>query len=162
MRFLASLGVIILLAGSSPAQAQSRPISVRVNGTLVRFPSVQPDTIEGRVMVPLRGILERLGADVEWNAEDRSLVATRGDRDVYLPVGSRLAQVEGRPVRLEAPALLVGDSILVPLRFIAESLGAEVKWDYRTQTVHVSTTSRFADDPSPRPGRAHRTPRKAP
>ena len=160
MRFVRPLVVLILVAFVSPASAQSKPISVRVNGTLVRFPGVKPDTIEGRVMVPLRGVLERLGASVEWNAEDRSLVATRGDRDVYLPVGSRLAQVEGRPVRLESPALLVGGSILVPLRFIAESLGAEVKWDYRTQTVHVSTTSRFADDPRPRPARAHRTPKE--
>ena len=159
MRFLGPMIGIVFLATIPSALAQSRQISVRVNGTLVSFPGVQPDTIEGRVMVPLRGVLERLGASVEWNADDRSLVATRGDRDVYLPVGSRLAQVEGRPVRLEAPAILVEGSILVPLRFIAESLGAAVKWDYRTQTVHVSTTSRFADNSRSLRSRAHRSPR---
>ncbi len=157
MRFLGPMIGIVLLAGIPSALAQSRAISVRVNGAVVRFPGVQPDTVEGRVMVPLRGVLERLGASVEWNADDRSLVATRGDRDVYLPVGSRLAQVEGRPVRLDAPAILVGGSILVPLRFIAESLGAAVKWDYRTQTVHVSTTSRFARHSPRLSTRAHRS-----
>src|SRR5437870_2973936 len=99
--FFALLFVMVAAA----ALGESRPISVRVNGALVRFGDVRPQTLEGRVMVPLRGILERLGAAVMWNAEDRSLIATRGDRDVYLPVGSRLAQVEGRPVSLDSPAL---------------------------------------------------------
>ena len=145
MKLVGTLASLTLLLISGPSYAETTPITVRVNGTQLSFRGVSPQTIEGRVMVPLRTVLEKLGATVEWNADDRSLVATRGGRDVYLPVGSRLAQVEGRPVSLEAPAVLSRGTTLVPLRFIAESLGAEVKWDYRTQTVYVSTLSSFAD-----------------
>jgi hypothetical protein len=134
-----------------PAYGQ-QPIKVLVNGRAVQFGFVKPHVIEGRVMVPLRGVLQRLGATVTWNPEDRSLTALRGDRDVYLPVGSRLAQVEGRPISLEAPARIVRGTIVVSLQSISESLGAEVTWDYKTQTVKISTMGRFTRGiPSIRP-----------
>jgi hypothetical protein len=95
-------------------------------------------------MIPVRAVLEKLGAQVQWHKEERAVTAARGDRDVFLPVGSRLAQVEGRPFRLDAPAVIVRGVLLVPMQVISDSLGADVKWDYRTQTVRISTAALFA------------------
>ena len=55
----------------------------------------QPAVMQnGRVLVPLRGIFERLGAEVVYLAESRSIKATRGRTQVELQLGSRSAMVD--------------------------------------------------------------------
>ena len=48
--------------------------------------------------------------------------------------------MNGRDVELDVPAKVVNGSTLVPVRFIAESLGAEVLWDQESKTVLVNST----------------------
>lgn len=50
-------------------------------------------------------------------------------RTVKLQVGSTRAQIDGEVKTLDVPPQLVGGRTMVPLRFVAEALGAEVKWD---------------------------------
>lgn len=57
--------------------------------------------------------------------------------DITLPVGSTTATVSGETVTLDVPAQIVDGRTMVPLRFIAESLGMEVHWDNATKTVHI-------------------------
>lgn len=46
--------------------------------------------------------------------------------------------VAGRTVRLDAPPLISGGRVMVPLRFFAERLGLEVAWDEAGRTAIVS------------------------
>ena len=48
---------------------------------------------------------------------------------VVLHLGQTVATVNGAEVTLDAPAQVVGGATMVPLRFVASSLGAEVKYD---------------------------------
>jgi hypothetical protein len=89
--------------------------------------------------VPLRGIFESLGAQVNWDASTRTITATKGDTDVQLGIGDHRATVNGRAVYLDAPAMILGGSTMVPLRFVGEALGADVKWFEATQTVSITT-----------------------
>ncbi len=132
-----------LLAAASCMAAQADNIAVRVNGDRVYFHGTQPRQINGRVMVPLRGVLEQLGANVEWNASADTVVATRGNTEINLPIGSRFATVNGREVRLDVPAMTLGGSTMVPLRFVSESLGANVVWLSQTQTVMIDSPGTF-------------------
>jgi len=90
-------------------------------------------------MVPLRGIFESLGARVDWNESQQSISATRGNTEVQLAIGNQNATVNGRNVYLDTPAMILHGSTMVPLRFVSESLGADVKWFDATQTVAIST-----------------------
>ena len=47
------------------------------------------------------------------------------------------ASVNGEVTELDVPARLVDGRTLVPLRFVSEALGAQVKWDDPTQTVTI-------------------------
>jgi hypothetical protein len=49
-----------------------------------------------------------------------------------------MAWVNGEEVALEAPPVLRGGRTLVPIRFIAESLGAEVEWDAARRAVVIT------------------------
>jgi hypothetical protein len=113
-------------------------VKVFVKGKKVPF-DVEPFiTPEGRTMVPLRAIVEALGADVKWDGESRLVTVIKGDVTIVLPVGSLRATVNGAEVALDVPAVIVGNRTMVPLRFLSESLGAQVGWFSRGQVVSVN------------------------
>ncbi|HKE37528.1 MAG TPA: copper amine oxidase N-terminal domain-containing protein, partial [Candidatus Baltobacteraceae bacterium] len=95
-----------------------------------------PGPIErtGRVFVPMRSIFERMGATVVYS--NGNINATRGRTTVALVIGSTSANVDGRVVQLDVAPFIVGATTFVPLRFIAQSLGANV--DYRNNTVYIT------------------------
>lgn len=129
--------------------AQAQDINVRVDGELVRFSGIGPQQVQGRVMVPLRGVLEKLGAQVGWVQSTRTVFASKGNMDLQLQIGSRVARVNGRDVTLDVPAMTLAGSTMVPLRFVGETLGADVRWNGATQTVSINTTGQPGNDTPP-------------
>ncbi len=137
----------VLLTAAIPSWGQG--ISVRVNGDPVVFSGTGPVSIDGRVLVPLRGVLEKMGAFVEWNPAMRMVGAQRGTTNVQLKIGARSATVNGNQVGLDVPAMVMSGSTMVPLRFVGEALGAGVVWDVTTRTVDISTTADAAEGTPP-------------
>lgn len=108
----------------------------------------QPPIMQGgRVLVPLRGIFENLGADVVYLAPTRSIKATRGSTQVELTLGSRSALIDGQTRYLDVPATSYSGRTLVPLRFISEALGAEVDWQAATRTVAITSSTTQVREP---------------
>ena len=127
---------VSLLAGTAPgAQAQGSPVTIIVNGQTVNFDQ-PPLERAGRVFVPLRGVFERLGASVVYSGG--LINATGNGRNVSLRIGSTQATVNGQPVMVDVAPFLVGARTLVPLRFIAQSLGATVDYNDSNRTVAIN------------------------
>jgi|GEM_PF-6389152 len=120
-------------------------VRVRVNGTRVDFPGQGAILENDRVLVPLRGVFEQLGADVRWDRESNTVTATRGRRDIVLRLDRPRAQVNGRAMRLDQPAQVINGRALVPLRFLSESLGATVDWNATNLTVNIASRDRDLD-----------------
>lgn len=133
--WLIVLGLFLVAASACSAQ----PIRVTVDGAPVQFERVGPQVVQGRVLVPLRGVFEQMGAFVDWVPATRTVLAQRGDRDIVLRIGSRTALINQQPVTLDVPATIIAGTTMVPLRFIGEALGADVQWDAATRTVAVTT-----------------------
>ncbi len=100
---------------------------------------VMPVIIEGRTLVPLRGIFEALGARVGWEAETRTITGAKDDKTIVLQPDNLLASVSGKEVTLDVPPKIISDRTMVPVRFISEALGAEVGWDDATRTVTITS-----------------------
>jgi len=90
-------------------------------------------------MVPMRAIFEELGAYVHWTDSTQTVDATKGDTSVRLRIGDTVANVNGREVNLDQPPRIIGGSTMVPLRFVSESLGADVDWRASDETVLITT-----------------------
>ena len=120
--------------------ASAQRIQVTVDGEPVRFQGQQPTYMDGRVLVPLRGVFEEMGAYVQWDSAARMVVATSGNTDVRLRIGDRQAQVNGQWQTLDVPARIVNGSTMVPLRFVSEALGADVMWNAQNSEVIITTT----------------------
>ncbi|MBQ3615054.1 MAG: copper amine oxidase N-terminal domain-containing protein, partial [Anaerotignum sp.] len=56
---------------------------------------------------------------------------------IVIYIGQAFALVNGEPVQLDAPAFIANDRTYLPLRFIAENLGAEVVWNGANNTVTI-------------------------
>ena len=121
------------MAGAAGAQDGVR---VRINGQPFRS-QVAPLTENGRVLVPMRAIFEELGARVDYNNYDRSIVARRGGTVVRMNLGRDRAFVDRQSVRLDVPAQSYAGRTLVPLRFVSEALGANVDYDSYRQLVSI-------------------------
>lgn len=142
----AALGFGLLLATvvSVPAAAQS--VSVVLDGQTMSFD--QPPIVQaGRVFVPLRGIFEQLGASVVY--ANGQINATGRGSTVSLTIGSTQATVDGQPTTLDVAPFVVGSRTMVPLRFIAQSLGARVNWDDNTSTVTINSGRAAAPEQNP-------------
>ncbi len=131
---------ILLSAGMARAQViREGDIAVTINGQPVQFADIGPQQIEGRTMVPIRGVLEKLGADISFNNATETVRASTATTDIRLRIGARRALVNGNPVALDTPAQMIQDHTFVPLRFLSEALGAEVRWDEVNRTVVITT-----------------------
>ncbi len=104
--------------------------------------SDSPATIvNGRTLVPMRAIFEKLGCEIEWDGETSTVTGRRlnAGGDTYtvikLTIDDTTAYLNDTPITLDSPATLINSRTMVPVRFIAESLGATVEWDPISQTV---------------------------
>ena len=136
-RSAVGVGALLLLSAGSVAAQQ---INVTVNGSPVVFQGLGPLQVQGRTLVPVRGVLEKLGATVAWVPSSQSVIASTPTMDIQLHLGDRQATVNGKQVTLDVPAQEISGHTMVPLRFLGEALGGTVKWDDVTRTVAIFTT----------------------
>ncbi|WP_296969466.1 copper amine oxidase N-terminal domain-containing protein [Tepidanaerobacter sp. EBM-38] len=104
-----------------------------------------------RTLVPIRFIAEAMGANVEYeHSEQKVTISSKEEREleIVLKIGDNQAFVNGVPMFLDVPAMLHKDRTLVPIRFIAEAMGANVEYEHSEQKVTIQLTSRspFADN----------------
>jgi hypothetical protein len=121
----------------SAAFAAAQEIGVQVNNEDVVFPRQQPVYTSGRVLVPLRGVFEKMGATVQWHPTTRTVTAMKGSTDVSLKIGEKAAVVDGQTLVLDVPAQVINGSTMVPIRFLSETLGAQVTWNDATHMVMI-------------------------
>lgn len=120
-----------------PDNARVAPIRVTVNGEQVDFSRAEPTMVSGRVLVPMRSVFNQLGVALVWDAPSRSVTARLGERTVVLPLNSTNALVNGQEVPLDVPARIHNGRTMVPLRFLAESLQASVRWIPASRIVQI-------------------------
>jgi hypothetical protein len=130
----------LLTLATPAALAQGSGINVTVDGEVVNFVGQQPLEQAGTVLVPLRGVFEKLGAQVAYDGATKTILAVKGSTSVSLTLGSNAAVVNGGIRTLTRPAQAVNGTTLVPLRFVSEALGAGVNWRAASRTVVISTT----------------------
>ncbi len=135
-------------AGTSGAGASTTTppdITVKLNGQVV-MQGVATVVENGRVLIPLRDILDGLGAKVDWLPDTREAIITGGSHTITLKVGDSTAVVDGKEIAMDAPARISDGRILVPLRFLSENIGAKVIWVDETNTIEVLDLSKLSPD----------------
>lgn len=127
-------------AAPPPAKGQPGPpdkIKIFIRGQL--FDTDVPPVLEnGRILLPLRELVEALGATVTWDGQGKGTVAIKkGEITVKLQIQSKVARKNGKALQIDVPAKVHKGRTMVPARFLSQSLGAEVRWDASSNSVWI-------------------------
>lgn len=125
--------VLKIKIGSKTVYVNDKPVQIEAAPWI--------DKKSGRAMVPLRVIVEAFGATVEYRyisfGDERVSIIFKLKR-IDLRIGSNIAYVEGLPVRLDAPPVIINGRTFVPIRFIMETFGAKVDWDPFSSEITIT------------------------
>ncbi len=114
-------------------------ISVYLDNEKIQF-DVAPLLVNGRTMVPMRAIFEKLGAVVYWDNNNRTAIAQKGNITVSIAIDETTLYKNGEAIIFDVPAQLIAGRTLVPLRAVSEAFDCEVFWNGDTQTVNISSS----------------------
>ncbi len=111
-------------------------VNVVVNGTPIESKGI---IIDGRTMMPVRGVFEELGFEVNWDNATKTATLTKSVVTVKMTNGDKGFTVNGKEIVPDVPQQIVDGSFMLPLRAVAEAIGARVNWDGATSTATIST-----------------------
>ncbi len=147
---LVAIALMVPLIGGALTASADADVSVTVDGRKVVFPDAKPFIDEnGRTLIPVRFVTEDLGATVEWNAQDREVYITKDGVNIMIRIGQEMILVNGRTKAMDTKAIIKEDRTYVPIRYVAEELGATVGWDASTRTVIITTVKDVEPTPTP-------------
>ncbi|MBQ7821924.1 MAG: DUF4886 domain-containing protein [Clostridia bacterium] len=144
LSFILAVMIIFSSLFSNALLAVDDQVTVTLDGEVLEF-DVPGRLIDGRTMVPLRGIFEALDATVRWVPETREIISHRGFDTIRLTIDSPELYKNGENIyTMDVPATIIeenGESrTLVPVRAIAEAFGCGVGWDAETRTARITSS----------------------
>lgn len=137
------LAVVNATAGSATKRDAALVIgstAMKVNGAAVTM-DVAPYIKDGRTYLPLRYVANALGvadANILWDAATQKVTLIKGTTIVQLTIGSKILMVNGLSLTMDVAPEITSDRTCLPIRFVAQVLGATVGWDEATQTVTMN------------------------
>lgn len=91
---------------------------------------VAPLIINSRTMVPIRIVTETLGGSADWNGKAQVVTLNINGKTITMKIGVVLEKYDVAP-------LIIDNRTYVPIRFVAEELGATVDWNADTQEIVI-------------------------
>ena len=151
MKKLMLAALVFMLAWViAPVALQANEISVTIDGVTVDFDGQPPIIVDGRTLVPVRGVFEALGFEVEWQQETQTATLMSDEYIVIISIGNDIFTTNGEEMPLDVPAQIIEDRTLLPIRAVLESVGHYVGWNNATRTVIVETETSFISVRIPR------------
>lgn len=133
------LAAVLVLGMAPAALAATSDYTIKIDGQTVQS-ETPPMFVNGTTFVPVRVITEYLGADVSWNQTKQQATVKTAAYTVVFTVGSASYTVNGaaKTLATAVTADYVHQKTMIPLRGLAESIGAEVAYDANSKTVTVN------------------------
>lgn len=127
-----------ILAPVAQGLASTPVNTVKLDGQPINLVSA-PYVDGSQIMLPLRSLLEDMGAIVAWNQETlipptASLLGTT----VKVSPGSAAAEIDGREFGLSVAASDKGGRLYVPLDLIKAAYSLQADWDEATGTLSLA------------------------
>ncbi|MCX7745830.1 MAG: stalk domain-containing protein [Clostridia bacterium] len=135
-------GAIILYVGSSTAYINSEKTKIDVNDF-----DIKPVIRNGRTLLPIRFVSEKLGAKVSWNGDSGTAVISLGAKTAVLKPGENKMTVNSKQMVLDVPAQVINNRIFIPLRRLVEDV-LDKKIFYKNGVIIVSDYENIIDEAS--------------
>lgn len=132
---------IAMLMFAVPTMANDS-VTVYSNGNEVADKGV---IIEGRTMVPVRGVFEYMGYDVSWdsNTKTATLTNTKKSSTITLTNGESTFKVNDKVVTPDVPQQIVNGRFMLPLRAVGEAVDAKIGWLNESKIATINENNNF-------------------
>jgi len=115
---------------------------LQVNGSTITLQS-PPYFAEDTWLIPLKDAVKTLDCQIDWEGKTKSITVIRGPQYAKLQIGSKDAIVNEKQTTLHTAPRLVEGKTFVPIRFVAESLGAQVEWKAAKHTIEITDSKHY-------------------
>lgn len=112
-------------------------IKIYIDGERI-YPDSAPMIIDGRTLVPIRAIAEKMDYDVEWNEETREVSLNSKTASIVFKIGSEEVfknQIE--KITLDVSAVIIRSRAYLPLRAAIEAMDAKVEWNQEERKIEI-------------------------
>ena len=75
-----------------------------------------------------------------WNKATKTVTVQDGSQTVTMVIGSQQADINGQRVQMTKAPVLRGGTTLVPIRFVSEQMGLQVRWDNAQKSVYLTSS----------------------
>lgn len=142
------LFVLLSLLFSVPAFAAvntlSRSTEINYNGEFIQV-DVPPVLISGRLLVPIRAFT-LMGLTYTWDGETKTVaISNKSGNIVQVIIGSNIAYKDLMAIQMDVPAQIRNNRVFVPIRFVAEAFGVNVKYEALRNIVFVQSADYTVD-----------------
>ncbi len=138
------LCILLILILSMPAFAaeistltREEEVHVYLDGERLGF-DVPPVISDGRILAPVRGISEALGAEIIWNDEIKTAEIVSKNRKISFCIGENIMIIDGEEKEIDVSAKIIAGRTFVPMRALAEALELDVKWNDETKSAALT------------------------
>lgn len=124
-------------ADDNSAAEKSKAIKLQIGSRIVNVDNeaviydTAPVIRNDRTLVPIRIVTETLGGKVDWNGVTKEVTLNIDGKEIKMTIGKTLEKYGVAPV-------IIDGRTFVPVRFVADELGATVAWDDATKTVTIT------------------------
>lgn len=116
--------------------------NLKINGKSIEIDpgrGTKPVVINGTTLIPIRAFIEALGGTVEWTEAEKKVTISIIDQRIELWTGNTTAKVNGETMISPVPPQEFNGRTMLPIRFVAEALNLEVKWNGQTGLILISS-----------------------
>lgn len=134
MKKLLTLALALVMLPSL-AFAETRPISLFVNGIDGEEFKEQPVVRDDRLFLPLRSVLNNMVFKIYWDGKTKTV--SIDDGTVEMTVGKKEYYAHGQNKTMDVAPFILKDRTYVPIRFLAEGMKIPVTWDAKHRVATV-------------------------
>lgn len=127
--------VLVLIPIQSEARTLANQVSVSLDNKTIGQGYISD---KGGMMIPLRILSENLKYNVAWDNKEQTVTIKKGDKYIEFTVDYHNAKDNNGYIQLSSRPEMKNNTVYVPLRVVAETLGLQIGYANRTAFIATS------------------------
>ncbi len=138
-KYLVIIVVFVVLAFTGCSESEAAELRILIDGKDYTS-AAQPIIRDGRTLVPIRFITEKLGGTVEWDGTNRAVFAKKGQKSISLIINSQIVGYDNLDyIVIDTKPIIYNDFTYVPLRVVGEAFDIGITYNEKTKTVEIDS-----------------------
>jgi hypothetical protein len=106
-------------------------------GWRITFSGLQPYMAGNNLMLPLRSVMESMGIPFDFDSASKEIIVSNYDTQATHVLGTRVVNIDGRDVTMDARSRVMNGTIYVPASFIELLTHRNVSWNSRSGVLRI-------------------------